>query len=58
MPGARPRDEWLAREGGLPRLRRPLLDTSDCLQTVTLECPECAYRVTWPVTDPSEKETE
>jgi len=39
-------------------LRRPLLDTSDCLQTVTLECPECAYRVTWPVTDPSEKETE
>jgi len=48
---------WLARED-CPDCGGPLLDTSDCLQTVTLECPECAYRVTWPVTDPSEKETE
>jgi len=48
---------WLAGED-CPDCGGPLLETSTGPEDLILECPECAYRVTWPVTDPSEKETE
>ena len=48
---------WLAGED-CPDCGGPLLETSTSPEHLTLECPECAYRVIWPVTDPSEKETE
>ena len=48
---------WLADED-CPDCGGPLLDTSDSPQTITLECPECAYRTTCPATDPGDKETE
>jgi hypothetical protein len=48
---------WLA-DQDCPGCGGPLLDTSEDPHTVTLECPECAYCVTWPTTDPGDKETE
>ena len=48
---------WLAGED-CPDCGGPLLETGDCPHFLTLECPECAYRITWQTTDPAEKETE
>jgi DNA-directed RNA polymerase subunit M/transcription elongation factor TFIIS len=48
---------WLSGED-CPDCGGPLLDTSDDRRTVTLECPECAYRSMFHATDPEDKETE
>ena len=48
---------WLAGED-CPDCGGPLLETGDCPQRLTLECPECAYRITWWTTDPGDKESE
>jgi hypothetical protein len=40
---------WLSGED-CPDCGGPLLDTSDNPRLVTLECPGCGYRMTWPAT--------
>jgi hypothetical protein len=42
---------WLSGED-CPDCDGPLLDTSDNPRLVTLECPGCGYRMTWPATSP------
>jgi hypothetical protein len=48
---------WLADED-CPDCGGPLLDTSDYPAHLRLECPECAYRITYPIIVPGDKETE
>ncbi len=48
---------WLSGED-CPDCGGPLLETSDSPHRLTLECPECAYRITCPITGPGDKETE
>jgi uncharacterized Zn finger protein (UPF0148 family) len=50
-------DGWLSEED-CPDCGGPLLETGDCAHVLTLECPECAYRVTWQTTDTSDREAE
>ena len=57
---------WLSGED-CPDCDGPLLDTSGNPALVTLECPGCGYRMTWPATssepdnadpaDPGDKES-
>jgi hypothetical protein len=42
---------WLSPED-CPECGGPLLDTSTSPHLLTLECPGCAYRARWHITDP------
>jgi len=48
---------WLSGED-CPDCDGPLLDTSDNPALVTLECPGCGYRMTWPATGPDPQDAD